>query len=155
MTTRKNPDILTDLRNWNKKARLGATAKVRELARLIGKLSATRAQTEEASLYLVRLNRLKCGAVAMNGWDTTVTITRNVLPEVMWWIRTIQRGEPNNMQDTSLTGYGAEFVGPWTAQRIRFGWWTPRQAAMANCLRELEVIRIVIKWGLQDGSLNS
>ena len=63
MTTEKNTKPKRIVKRWIRWTKGGATVRVRELARLIGQLSATRAQHECASLYLARLNRLKCQAV--------------------------------------------------------------------------------------------
>jgi hypothetical protein len=67
MTTKKNTSLKRTVKRWIGWATAAKTVRAREIASLIGTLSATRPQHECASLYLAKLNRLKCVAVAAEG----------------------------------------------------------------------------------------
>jgi hypothetical protein len=116
MTAKKNTDLKKTVKKWIRWAEGGATVRVREIAGLIGKLSATRAQHECASLYLAKLNRLKCQAVGADGWEVRTGLTHTLLPELHWWLRTLRSNMPNDMRpfhppadiwtDASESGWG-------------------------------------------------
>jgi hypothetical protein len=82
MTSEKNTALKKTIKRWIGWTAGGAIVRARDVARLIGQLSATRAQHESASLYLARLNRLKCQAVGANGGATRTQLTRALLPEL-------------------------------------------------------------------------
>jgi hypothetical protein len=79
---KKSTELKKTVKKWIRFAEGGVTVRVREIAGLISKLSATRAQHECASLYLARLNRLKCQAVGADGWEARTKMTRTLLPEL-------------------------------------------------------------------------
>jgi hypothetical protein len=126
--------------------------RVRDLAKLIGQLSATRAQHDEASLYLAKLNWLKSRVVNSAGWDATTRVTRAVLPELAWWRRALHDNTPNDIRpfenvstiytDASETGWGATLRRLGLKARWMFGWWV--DDTEINCMRELNAVVIAV-----------
>jgi hypothetical protein len=147
--------------------------RAREIASLIGTLSATRPQHECASLYLAKLNRLKCQAVCLKGWNAVTQLTRAVLPELHWWLRALRANVPNDIRpfqptceiysDASETGWGGWIIlcnnqhhqkqlKTHTPEEERWlcGWWKDEAI---NCIRELKAIIILVKLCVQRGWL--
>jgi hypothetical protein len=86
------------VRKWMRFATRGKTVGVRSLAKLIGQLSQTRIQHRRASLYLVRLNRLKVQTVNSRGWNTILRMTPWVLGELQWWSTQLRQNRPTSMR---------------------------------------------------------
>jgi hypothetical protein len=92
----------------------------RELAVVIGRLSATRLQHQQASLHLCLLNALNAAAVQRSGWDGVVHLTPAVLSETDWWLQMLLRNEPRSLvqlppqatiyTDASPTAWGARVL---------------------------------------------
>jgi hypothetical protein len=162
MTTEKNRELKTLVKRWIEMVRMETEVRVRDLARLIGKLSATRPQHEEASLYLARLNRRKCEAVREDGWQAKTTLTRTLLTELYWWLRELRANEANDIRpfepmvtaftDASETGWGATLRRLKQRTRWMFGWWTENEVEV-NCLRELAAIVLTVKRGVMKGTI--
>jgi hypothetical protein len=120
MTAKKNTEMKKELKQWIKWTKAAKEVKARDLARLIGRLSAMRGQHEEASLYLAKMNRLKTMIVKAGGWSARNVLTRDLLPELAWWLRTLRRNEPNDIRpfesavtvwtDASESGWGAAYL---------------------------------------------
>jgi hypothetical protein len=68
---------------------------VRILAKLIGKLSATRTQFIQASLYLKQLSDYLNIRVNKEGWDTYVLWEYRMISEIKWWLKTIKTNKPH------------------------------------------------------------
>jgi hypothetical protein len=161
MTAKKNKKLKTEVKRYIKLAKAGAVVKVRHVAKLIGQLSATRAQHEEASLYLAKLNRVKCIVVKKDGWEGEVELTRAVLPELHWWLETIRTNVPNDIRahdptitlytDASEAGWGSMCVAkPDMAERLMFGWWKVKERDV-NCIRELRAVeKAVMRCWMED-----
>ena len=164
MTTEKNRRLKRTVRDWTRWTRGARTVRARDIARLIGLLNSTRPQHECASLYLARLNRLKCQAVGADGWEARTQLSRSILPELHWWRRVLSQNVPNDIRpfrpasdvttDASETGWGGWLVLHAQPHRDRerwlCGWWT-REAA--NCMRELMAVIMVVKASLRRGWL--
>jgi hypothetical protein len=159
MTTKKNTTLKKEVKKMMKLTRSAQAVTARELARLIGQLSATRPQHEEASLYLAKLNRLKCSLVAAGGWEARGNLTRALMPELAWWKQQLHKNiatsfrpfDPNATlhTDASGTGWGATLRRKQTKARWMWGWWTESEANEANCLRELAAIALALRKGVQ------
>jgi hypothetical protein len=151
------------LKKWIKMTKGGATVGVRDLAKLIGQLSATRAQHEQASLYLAKMNRLKCSVVRAGGWDALVQLApaRTILTELSWWLRTVRANVANSIKpfdpaavihtDASEIGWGGSCVVKARAEeRWMYDWWRPSEAAV-NCIRELRGCINTVKRSWHEG----
>jgi hypothetical protein len=112
---------------------------VRRLASLIGALSATRLQFQEASLYLSELNHLKTLAVKNTSWNGHVCASSVMLKDLMWWKETLKQNKPRSLvvasiqaemwTDASPTGWGAHIS--WEKDKVRpklmtFGFWNDK-----------------------------
>jgi hypothetical protein len=160
MTAKKNTTLKKELKRWIKLAKGGAEVRVRDLARLIGQLSATRAQHEEASLYLAKLNRLKCTVVKQGGWEASAELTRAVIPELSWWLQTLRENVANSIQafeptatlctDASETGWGGFCTVAGEEENWMYGWWKKGEVEV-NCLRELNAVIRVVQRSLRGG----
>jgi hypothetical protein len=159
VTKEKNKTLKKEVKRVVKMVRSGQEVRVRELAKFIGQLSATRPQHEEASLYLAKMNRLKATWVGANGWEARGKLTRDLLPELAWWRRQLHHNTANSIRpfspntvvhtDASGTGWGATVRRkPLKAQWL-WGWWTEKEAAEVNCMRELAAIVAALRKGLQ------
>lgn len=161
-TTEKNTALKKTVKQWVRFVRSGATVRVRDLAKLIGQLSATRPQHEEASLYLAKVNRLKCQAVGSDGWEARTTLTRALLPELFWWMRELRANIANDIRtfdpavrlytDASETGWGATIRRLNARARWMYGWWTEGEVEV-NCLRELNAVVIAVQRAVQKGQI--
>jgi hypothetical protein len=157
MTKKKNKVLKKELKKWTNWTRGGVTVKVRDLATIIGKLSATRAQHEEASLYLAKMNRMKSVAVHSGGWNGKVKLSQVLLADLAWWRRAIRENKPNNIMafqptvtvwtDASTTGWGALCTTIQGGDRMMYGWWNPK-TEVANCLRKLNAVIRTIRQAL-------
>jgi hypothetical protein len=157
-TTEKNTALKKTVKDHIHQAEAGAVVRVRELARLIGQLSATRPQHDEASLYLAKANRLKCQAVRSGGWEAKVTLTRALLPELHWWLRKLRENTPNSIRpfeaattiytDASENGWGATVRRLTNRTRWMFGWWHGKEAEV-NCMRELKAVILAVERALK------
>jgi hypothetical protein len=74
---------------------LGNVSTVRVLAKLIGKLSATRTQFTQALLYLKQLSDCLNIRVNKEGWDIYVPWEYRMIGEIKWWLKTIKTNIPH------------------------------------------------------------
>jgi ribonuclease HI len=165
MTAEKNRKLKAMVKTQLKHTRAGKIVKAKELASVIGKLSATRPQHEEASLYLARLNRRMIEAVRADGWRAKTALTRDLLSDLHWWLETLRRNEPNSIRrlmitvqldtDASESGWGSTVSTHTTLQeRWTYGLWINGQS-MANCLRELEAVIQGLRYAVEIGLLRA
>jgi hypothetical protein len=78
--------LLHELRAIRNAIKQQRTTTARRLARLIGALSATRLQHQQASLHQRILDSFKNTSRAVKGWDgETSPIVRNLLQNIEWW----------------------------------------------------------------------
>jgi hypothetical protein len=89
------------LRKAKKKIYCKKCTSVRELARIIGKLSATRIQFSQASLYLRQLSNSMSSTVNQWGWDTYYLWEYKIIGETKWWQRTIKSSYFDNLKSSS------------------------------------------------------
>jgi hypothetical protein len=68
---------------------------VRVLAKLIGKLSTTRTQLTQASLYLKQLSDCLNIRINKEGWDTYIPWEYRMIGEIKWWLKTIKTNKPH------------------------------------------------------------
>jgi hypothetical protein len=158
MTTEKNTALKTTVKRYIRLTRSWAEIHARDIAKLIGQLSAARPQHEEASLYLAKLNRLKCTLVRRSGWDARGTLTRALLPELHWWLNELRNNTPNDIRpfeatvtlftDASETGWGATLRRRRGRPRWMFGWWSEDEVEV-NCLREVAAVVKTVKRAVQ------
>jgi hypothetical protein len=90
---------------------------VRQLAAMIGKLSATRFQFHQASAYLAHLYALQSKYVKEVGWEGSVRLSRWVLKDLLWWREKIAQNRETPLHhpqfqaslftDASPWGFGA------------------------------------------------
>jgi ribonuclease HI len=143
------------LQQWERKMYRTVKVPVRELAGLIGSLNATRLQFEQASLYLVKLTRLKDSGVQRDGWEARIRLTPMVSGELGWWIKTLkwnvpksllQEGRPDAHMwvDASPSGWGA-----WVQQphgRVHaFGVWPPNLRDQTSNFKELYAVIMAMR----------
>jgi hypothetical protein len=143
------------LRVWEKRMNQKKQVPVRELASLIGLLSSTRLQHDRASLYLVKMNRIKCSVVNREGWDGMCAITHMISGELKWWQKTIAGNEPASLVplsqpnahvwvDASPSGWGASLKlidGNYRA----FGVWDESVRNQTSNYREMFAVSCAIK----------
>jgi hypothetical protein len=140
---------------WVKKMKNYQSVPVRELASLIGLLNSTRVQHDRASLYLVKLNRVKCGTVAKEGWEGQFIITHMVSGELAWWERVIAENYPASLipppqpdahlfVDASPAGWGA-----WLHQSNEryhaFGAWPANVKTQTSNFHEMLAVSCAVK----------
>jgi len=133
-----------------------ATPSVQDLARLIGRMTATIPAIFQAPLRYRNLQRLKiCTLRRSQSYETRVILDQDALTELEWWITTMpsQNGrsiltqEPDlTMEsDASLLGWGAVCEGVRTG-----GLWSPAERlSHINCL-ELTAAMFAVKALSQD-----
>jgi ribonuclease HI len=137
-------------------ARQQQTWSCRQLASVIGKLSATRVQHRQASLHLCRLNDLKTQAVRRNGWDGHVRLMPSVLADTDWWVSELLRNQPASLLqpppqatlyvDASPSGWGARVLlhPPPPAQQTELflqGLWHGQAQTQTSNYHELDAVR--------------
>jgi ribonuclease HI len=151
----KKNNIVRVLHDWQRRVYLKKQVPVRGLASLIGLLSSTRLQHDRASLHLVKLNRLKCGAVNSVGWDGKCRVTHMIWGELCWWERTIEENTPKSLLplslpdvhmwvDASTTGWGAWVQLP-DGKYNAFGFWTEDVQNQTSNYREMRAVVCAIK----------
>ena len=139
------------VRSLTKKVKAARTIRIKELASVIGKLSATRPQHEEASLYLARLNGAMWAAIRQAGWEGNVTLTQDLLSDLGWWTRTLKANVPNSIEklepsvqidtDASESGWGSAASAAVLDREIwSYGLWS-NGTKTANCMREFRAVR--------------
>jgi ribonuclease HI len=155
----KRGNILSALNDWQRKVYLKKQVPVRDLASIIGLLSSTRLQHERASLYLVKMNRLKCGAVNREGWDGHCRLTHMIWGELCWWQKIIEKNTPASLLplsrpdvhmwvDASTTGWGA-WIQLAEGRCNAFGFWKEEVQNQTSNFRELRAVVCAIKSFLQ------
>jgi hypothetical protein len=155
LSEEKKDNVLFLLHQWEKKMSKRKLVLVRELASLIGILSATRPQHCRASLYLVKMNRLKCATVNREGWDGRCFVTHMICGELHWWQKTIATNEPSHLSplplpdghmwvDASPSGWGASLKlseGNFRA----FGLWDENVSNQTSNFREMLAVSCAIR----------
>jgi hypothetical protein len=143
------------VRDWSKRMQKHQRVSVRDLAALIGSLNATRLQHDQASLYLVKLNRMKDITVQREGWEAKLTLTEMIKGEMQWWNKTLKRNVPKSLLrdgppdvhmwvDASPTGWGAWIQRP-EGRLQAFAKWPPEIANQTNNFRELWGVIMAMK----------
>jgi ribonuclease HI len=122
LTTEKNNALKKAVRQWISYANQNRIVPVRALASVIGRLSQTRLQNRNASLYLSFMNNLKVKAVKAVGWEGHVKMNRTVLKDLLWWKQVLRENAPASLKeptvqmemwtDASPSGWGAVVVLP-------------------------------------------
>jgi hypothetical protein len=151
----KREGLLSLMGQWTRKMHRAVMTPVRDLAALIGSLNATRLQFEEASLYLVKLCRLKDGGVQRNGWDSNVRLSYMISGELNWWGKTLHLNTPKSLLsegkpeahlwvDASPSGWGAWIQQP-QGRVHAFGRWPPPIEAQTSNFKELWAVVVAIK----------
>jgi hypothetical protein len=105
------------VKQWIQRVKRATWVSVKDLASLIGSLSATRLQYRSASLYLAELNSLKCKGVKESSWNGSVRMIRTALRDLYWWRNTLKLNiskclvtpisQADVWTDASPTGWGA------------------------------------------------
>jgi hypothetical protein len=146
------------------------TWKCRQLASVIGKLSATRLQHRQASLHLCRLNDLKTRAVRLRGWDGSVQLTPSALPDTDWWLQALRQNRPASLLqpppeatlfvDASPAGWGARVLlhpPPPALQTELFlqGLWLAQARTQTSNYHELDAVRHTLSLLLRQPDLPS
>ena len=127
----KVQQIITDCQSATNKGRVT----VRELSKLIGRMSATMLAVLPAPLCYRGLQQLKNRAFATSqSYETTVTLTKEAIVELRWWTRMLRdwNGRPILPPtpdliietDASLLGWGAA-----SAQGSTGGFWSEEERA--------------------------
>jgi hypothetical protein len=114
-TRRKKALLLQKARKQAHKLRI---VPVRSLAKLIGVLNVARIQFPRASLFMMKLNKLKTRAVKRHVWDGFARMNPSVLCKLQTWTQWIKSNHPNSLKkpplpqaiittDAAPTGWGA------------------------------------------------
>jgi hypothetical protein len=128
---------------------------VRDLAAITGSLNATRLQFDEASLYLIKLNRLKDTAVQRGGWESKTRLSYMVSGELSWWEKTLRINLPKSLLpegrpqahlwvDASPTGWGAWLQQP-HGRVHAFGRWPPNIEPQTSNFKELFAVVVAVR----------
>jgi ribonuclease HI len=143
------------VRRWKEKMRRCVMTGARDLAAVVGSLNATRLQFETASLYLVKMNRIKDTIVRKEGWDGKGRLTPMVGGELEWWSKVLKANEPKSLTsegkpdihmwvDASPSGWGAWVHTP--QGRIQaLGKWPECISQQTNNFRELWAVVMAVK----------
>jgi ribonuclease HI len=151
----KKQNVLHALHVWDKRMTLQKTVPVRELASLIGLLNSTRLQYNRASLYLVKMNRVKCGCVAREGWEGKCVVTHMLSGELAWWQKIIADNVPASLWrlplpeahlfvDASPSGWGA-WLHQDDGRYHAFGTWPVTVQNQTSNFREMLAVSTAIK----------
>jgi hypothetical protein len=165
----KNKRLKRENKQWIRKARNGDRVIVRALARLTGRLSATRIQHCQAPLYLTTLYRLISVTTRSVGWSGNVTLSRQLLPQLHWWRRQLHANKPRLFQmhrptvtmetDASDTGWGATLQRTAGQMRMAYGWWKGAMlakgngGAMTSKGHELRTVEKALRFGMATGEI--
>lgn len=116
---------LRDLRQMLRRALLRDSLSTRELARLVGKLSACRPAIEQAALRLRPLEATKTRWLAQGPWDAVHPVTPQLRAALSWWADQLQQWNGRTLlpqapaltltTDASPTGLGARVGSDTTA----------------------------------------
>jgi ribonuclease HI len=155
LSTDKRDKVLHSLKCWEKRMIFNKRVPVRDFASLIGVLSATRLQFDRASLYLVKMNRLKCATVNREGWDGKCQLTHMISGELKWWQEAISTNQPASLfpqpqpdihmwVDASPSGWGA-WLQLKDGRYHALGAWDSIVEHQTNNFRELIAVGVAIK----------
>jgi hypothetical protein len=122
----RKPNILQELKKSMKRIKFKKCTPVRVLAKLIGKLSATRTQFTQASLYLKQLSDCLNIRVNKEDWDTYVPWEYRMIGEIKWWVKTIKINKPH------LISINPTFQAVVTRDASPIAWETTFQAVNQN-----------------------
>ena len=112
----------------------------RHLAKLIGKLSAAISAVHPAPLHYRSLQQLKHQALAAQGYDGEISVSREALQDLQWWVDHLHEWNRRSLEepqasliietDASKTGWGAFCQGTATG-----GCWSQAESRChINCL---------------------
>jgi hypothetical protein len=76
--------IRDELRRMRKSVYNHKLIQVRNMAKLMGKLSAARIQFPLASLHLMKINALKSGGVPDYGWNGKIRMNHSIMGELRY-----------------------------------------------------------------------
>jgi ribonuclease HI len=152
---KKKVSLTKMVNSWMRKMQKHQRISVRDLASFIGSLNATRLQNDQASLYLVKFNRLKDLVVQQEGWEAKLYLTEMVKGEMMWWKKRLKQNQPKSLlpeskpdvhlwADASPSGWGAWIQTP-EGRLQALGKWPPQIANQTNNFRELWAVIMGIK----------
>jgi ribonuclease HI len=129
---------------------------VRSLAKLIGVLNAARKQFPRASLYMMKLNKLKVRCVKRHGWNGMVRLNDSISQELKTWTEWLKKNQPRSLlkpplpqaivtTDAAPTGWGATIHStssiPTPDNSLkRCGVWSSTMAQASSNKRELVAI---------------
>jgi hypothetical protein len=144
LTKERYKTCLLTARKTRRKAYKTRLITTRQLASVIGTLSATRLQFPLASLYLEKLHRLKNRSVQRQGWDGMVYLEPSNVGELSHWTRKLKSRIPRKINkeiapqatiitDAAPSGWGATIVESNTGKILTqgFGKWTPQISSPA------------------------
>jgi ribonuclease HI len=137
------------------KASMKSLIPCRELASVLGTLNFLRTQFPAASLYMNRLNSMKCAGVRKNGWNGMLTMTPQAQGELKWWMKAVAHNSPRNWQpkptdltittDASPSGWGAMCQERGKETTYLWGSWPKTAQTWSSNKRELTAILRVLK----------
>jgi ribonuclease HI len=152
LTMEKNGMLKKLVRRWISYAEKNDVVPIRSLASMIGRLSQTRLQHRNASLYLSFLNTLKSKAVRAIGWEGRVRMNRSVLPDLLWWRQILQENIPASLlrptaememwTDASPSGWGAVVLHPQSKLFAQGKW----NNTWSSNKRELVAIQMAMRY---------
>jgi ribonuclease HI len=154
--SKEKQQIVREMVNeWMRQMKNHRRVGVRDLASLIGTLNAMRLQYDEASLDLVKLNRIKDAAVQKEGWESKVILTEMIKGEMLWWKKKLKHNCPKSLWpeekpqvhmwvDASPSGWGAWIQRP-EGRLQAFAKWPPEIANQTNNFRELWAVIAALK----------
>ena len=167
MKPQTRSSCLRMVKHWITKAYAGSSVPTRSLSSLIGSLSSLRRQLPRAGLYLRALHTNSTAGVRSAGWNGSVTLSRKVASELLWWCRNIGFNTPYDFayrppQATLTTDAAGEGFGAWL-QHIHQSWTTsgfflPQDSLSSSNQRETAaVLRALIEFlpTLQANKINS
>jgi ribonuclease HI len=151
LTEERRASLAEMIQKWKKLAMLKYQISIKSLASFIGKLSQTRLQFQQASLFLSFLNILKTKAVRRKGWKGKVEVSKEILKDLDWWERKLEENSERSLEtpplqgelwtDASASGWGAVIVwkvGNKTHEMNLYGHW---ENQWSSNRRELEAVR--------------
>ncbi|KAA6397682.1 MAG: putative Transposon Ty3-G Gag-Pol polyprotein [Streblomastix strix] len=103
MSEERKSKMIQALKDWCNTIYKNKNVKIGQLAALIGRLNLLRPQIQEASLYLMELDKAKMQALKTGSQDGIIIVNRVVIKELKWWIRRIQDHKPESMINKIIT----------------------------------------------------
>ncbi|KAA6371021.1 MAG: putative Transposon Tf2-6 polyprotein, partial [Streblomastix strix] len=148
--------MISHLIKWNKQSQRRYTVKIRNLARLIGKLVFLKPQFPRVLLHMKLLYRFLNQAKARQGWNGLVQLTPKLRKDLSWQLSKVRENKPQTFEvippqalivtDASRRGWGATLL--LNSNKIEFksgGIWKKSWILKSSNQRELAAVLCAVR----------